>query len=412
MSFLRVVASKSDGSFTAIMAIRPRLEVSDVMVHGTRPPTIQGRDLSNFKLQPSIEINPQKANRTGTITMKSAVLTTALLTQGLQQASPLSIAPSKESPARQLRLFVPAAATSRRSQISRRSSTQLQASTFAHNNNNPWGFLRFPTFNDVREEDRDVSLLSLEGGATKVTWPNLLSTKTDVMDEQLVSEINSLSETFSDLQSSIDVKSNLYEETLSTYRMQLANLAEENSFLEEGMRMLTLTLEKQADEIAKLNNEKYEESFVRKLEEENEMLRSRVRGLEVELSDVAFESRKMVEPVALVSEMKVATASVEKPPGAADETTAQESEATVTMEAAEVDLTPKAPTAPIPTHILQARQVEELQWQLHEYEEERSSLRKLVGLCFKKSVEKVGKAVNLWRPVYLLLADARRAAFA
>jgi myosin heavy subunit len=347
--------------------------------------------------------------------MKSAVLTTALLTQSLQQASPLSIAPSKESPARQSRLFVPAeaeaaaaAAASRRSQSSRR-STQLQASTFAQNNNNPWGFLRFPTFNDVREEDRDVSLLSLEGGATKVTWPYLLSTKTDVMDEQkLVSEINSLSETFSDLQSSIDVKSSLYEETLSTYRMQLANLVEENSFLEEGMRMLTLTLEKQADEIAKLNNEKYEESFVRKLEEENEMLRTRVRGLEVELSDVAFESRKSTEPVALVSEMKVITAPIEQP----DKVAAEQPEAFLTVEAAEVDLTPKAPTAPIPTYILQQRQVEELQWQLHEYEEERSSLRKLVGLCFKKSVEKAGKAMNLWRPVYLLLADARRAAFA
>lgn len=260
----------------------------------------------------------------------------------------------------------------------------------------------------MREEDRDVSLLSLEGGATKVTWPNLLS-KEEVVDEHLVSEINTLSETFSDLQSSMDVKSSLYEETLSTYRTQLANLEEENSFLEEGMKMLTLTLEKQAEEIAKLNNEKYEESFVHKLEDENEMLRGRVRGLEVELSDVAFESRKVVETGAVGA---VKAAAVEEVVSVVNEVVNDQVETAVAVEAAEVDLTPKAPSAPIPQHILQQRQVDELQRQLHEYEEERSSLRKLVGLCFKKGVKKVGKAVDLWRPIYLLMADARKAVFA
>lgn len=263
----------------------------------------------------------------------------------------------------------------------------------------------------MREEDRDISLLSLEGGATKVTWPNLLSAKEDVMDEQLVSEINSLSETFSDLQSSINVKSNLYEETLSTYRTQLANLEEENSFLEEGMMMLTRTLEKQADEIAKLNNEKYEESFVHKLEEENEMLRVRVRGLEVELSDVAFESRKVVETVAL-SDVKVAVTPLEEVASIVNEIAADQVESNVDVESSEVELTPKAPSAPIPLHILQQRQVDELQKRLHKYEEERSSLRKLVRLCFKKGMQKVGRAVNLWRPVFLVLVDARKGALA
>ena len=222
-----------------------------------------------------------------------------------------------------------------------------------------------------------------------------------------MSEINSLSETFSDLQSSIDVKSNLYEETLSTYRAQLMSLEEENSFLEESMKMLTLTLEKQADEIAKFNTERYDMDFVKALEEENEFLKGRVRGLEVELSDFAFESRKIVEPVVettVVREMKVE--SIVSESLIDNEEVAQDT----LFEAEEVDLTPKAPSAPIPQHILQQHEIIQLQKQLQAYEEERSNFRQLVGLCFKKATNKVGMAINLWRPIYLLLIDARKGA--
>jgi hypothetical protein len=335
--------------------------------------------------------------------MKS-VLTAYFFSQALQPASPLSIAPNKSQSTRQSSLFVPP----NRRHSNPRSGTALKASTFAPNGpHNPWAFLRFPNFQNVKDEDRDVSLLSLEGGATKVTtWPNLLSIakEKEVMDNTFVEDIHTLSETFSNLQSSIDTKSTLYEETLSTYRTQIINLQEENSFLEEGMRMLTLTLEKQADEIAKLNNERYEAAFVHGLQEDNALLRSRVRGLEVELSDFAFESRKIAvvdsaaQPVTAKTEPVENSLSMEQVENPIDQSSS--------------DLTPKAPTAPIPQHILYQRQVDQLQRQLQEYESERASLRKLVGLCFKRATNKVGRAMNMWRPVYLLLADAKRGVFA
>ena len=367
-------------------------------------------------------------------TMKSptTVLLATVLSVCIQQVSPLSISPRERSAARHSPLFIPSARSATKTCRDRHSCTELKASTFA---NQPWNFIRFPSF--ANEKDRDVSLLSLEGGQSRVTWPNLLSSKQDVMDEKLVSEINSLSETFSDLQSSIDVKSELYETTLSTYKSQLISLQEENSFLEEGMKMLTLTLEKQADEIHKLNNEKFDKSFVNEIQEENEMLRIRVRGLEVELSDIAFESRKVrhAQPIAqsatgLKSEQVTLTPkapSAPVPEYIVQQSTAvelsEQVQATASPEAVaaqheddlasavaamEVDLTPKAPTAPIPSHILQQRQVDELQKQLELYEQERSSLRKLFGLCFSRAARKVGKAMDLWRPVYLILADARR----
>ena len=352
--------------------------------------------------------------------MKAAVLSAALLTS-LQRASPLSITSTQErSAARHSKLFVPSARFANRHAFdahrrTSRRSTVLKASTFAPNNSpNPFSFL-FPDFG-VTKEDRDVSLLSLEGGQTKVTWPNLLATQSEV-DEQLVSEISSLSDTFSDLQSSMDVKSTLYEETLLTYRNQMVVLQEENSFLEEGMKMLSITLESQADEIAKLTNTKFSEDFVQGLEEENEMLRRRVRGLEVELSDVAFESRKIVEPASVVHETTVSEVSnklAEIPHVTADMTpkapTTPIPEHILQQQIAvseSVDLTPKAPNVPVPPHVLQQRQMEQLQMELQVYKEERASLRKLVGLCITSSVRKVRGVMDMWRPVYLILEDAR-----
>ncbi|KAL7477304.1 hypothetical protein ACHAW6_005795, partial [Cyclotella cf. meneghiniana] len=297
----------------------------------------------------------------------------------------------------------------------------LLAQSFAQN---PWGFLPFPDFfraipghaYGIDAEDAHVSLLSLEGGGdlneskstpqglgNEEVTDNMLSAEQAKEEQILLSEIHSLSQTFENLQSSIDSKSQLYTDTLEAYQTNLSNMQEENSFLQEGMKMLTISLEDQANEIQNLHDEN------EKVREENEMLRRRIRGLEMELSDLAFQSRKVVrEPLvvenSLMSEVVVAEGDVND---IVDESNAFSISMDKNGEEG-VDLTPKAPTAPVPHHILQQRQLEQLQMKLQAYEEERSSLRKLLGLFFRRGMKEVGKAVNLWRPIYLLLVDVRR----
>ncbi|KAL3781428.1 hypothetical protein HJC23_000991 [Cyclotella cryptica] len=367
----------------------------------------------------------------------SSLLSTALLSQILlQPVSPLSITPlsSSSSHVRQSKLFPVPPSTPRSPHWQNRikstaapSTTPLRAQSFAQN---PWGFLPFPDLfrvisshgYGIDADDAQASLLSLEGGVdfeeSKVTPVRLekeevanamLSVEQSMDEQRLLSEIHSLTQTFDNLQSSINSKSQVYTETLEAYQANLSNMQEENSFLQEGMRMLTISLEEQANEIQTLHDEND------KVREENEMLRRRVRGLEVELSDFAFESRKVVrDPVvvehSLVSEVVDAEGSVHD---SVEERSALTIPVDEDQDAEEVvDLTPKAPTAPIPHHIQQQRQLEQLQRKLQAYEEERSSLRKLLGLCFRKGVREVGKAVNLWRPVYLLLVDAKKGALA
>jgi len=268
----------------------------------------------------------------------------------------------------------------------------------------------------IDAEDAHVSLLSLEGGAdldesksapqglgNEEVTNNMLSAEQVTEEQLLLSEIHSLTQTFDNLQSSIDSKSRLYTDTLEAYQTNLSNMQEENSFLQEGMKMLTISLDEQANEIQNLHDEN------EKVREENEMLRRRVRGLEMELSDLAFQSRKVArEPLvlenSLVSEVVVAESIAND---IVEESNALSVSIDENVEEG-VDLTPKAPTAPVPHHILQQRQLEQLQRKLQAYEEERSSLRKLLGLFFRKGVKEVGKAVNLWRPIYLLLVDVRR----
>lgn len=295
----------------------------------------------------------------------------------------------------------------------------------------PGGVSKDNSYFGIKNDARGMSLLSLEGGdvsgeavTTSVYMPvdtsRALTVDATMEKEQLVSEINTLAQTFETLQSSIDIKSQLFTETLKGYEEKIVTLQDENSFLEEGMRMLTVTLEKQENEIQALQ-EKSESDFdgigimyenksttegeltevkskVVSLESENEVLRQRVRLLEVELSDVAFESRKAV-PAAIVAVEQVVAPVV----AAKEETQAEE---TVLAFATDAVIAPKAPSAPIPQHIQQQRQLDQLQMKIKEYEEERCSVRKLFGRFVRRGVDKVGQTLTLWRPIYLLLLDA------
>ena len=346
------------------------------------------------------------------------------------------------------------AAPTSSSSSSSNSKYKLQAYTVAPEtgSDNPW--FNFLNFRDSVSDYAD-SLFSLEGGVTTPTaatrpyMPNLeveeqlisettatvvaatttATTTTELLDkDELLMELNSLSETFDDLQSK-------YETTID-------NLKDENSFLEEGIKMLTLTIEQQADQIEQLQkqntlgelleDEEEESDFdgigaifenkaassattdelaqiqnkVATLETDNEMLRQRVRGLEVELSDVAFESRKIVAaasaqveaPAAAVLAMEVAAASTAK---GTDVVVEQVVKVATT-------LSPHAPSSPIPQHLLQQQEMEMLRMQVHEYEMERKSVRKLFGRGIRGGVKKVGKVLDLWRPIYLILCDGVR----
>ena len=150
-----------------------------------------------------------------------------------------------------------------------------------------------------------------------------------------------------------------------------------NDKLEKGIIVLTTTLEKQEEEIKKLQQAKSVQDDAKGLES-NDMLRQRVRALELQLSEVAFESRKVVAPPAAV---------------------------VVGSASSNVHL-PKAPSAPVPPHVLQQQldqqKLDQLELQLEEYKEERKSVRKLFGLGIRRGMNKMGRALNVWNPVYNL----------
>jgi predicted nucleic acid-binding Zn-ribbon protein len=334
------------------------------------------------------------------------------------------------------------------------SKYKLQAYTVApeDSSSNPW--YNFLNFRDSVADYAD-SLFSLEGGdatpATRPYMPNLeveeqltataaaavassssetvvsTTTTTELDKEELMMELSSLSETFDDLQ--------------SRYEATIENLKEENSFLEEGMKMLAVTIEEQASQIEQLQNQntlggiEEEENDVdgigaifenksaetdgeliqfqnkiTALEADNESLKQRVRGLEVELSDVAFESRKIVAaaveapPAAAVVEIDAA-APIAEVNAAATEVVEEE----VVVEQVKVaTLSPHAPPTPIPQHLLQKQEMEMLRAQVQEYEMERNSVRKLFGRGIRRGVKKVGKVLDLWRPIFLILCDGVR----
>jgi len=339
------------------------------------------------------------------------------------------------------------------------SKYKLQAYTLApdESRSNPW--FNFLNFRDSVADYAD-SLFSLEGGeaatpkaATRPFMPNLeveerltfsatasaaaaataavtstvaaATTTTELNKDELLMELNSLSETFDDLQ--------------CRYEATIDSLKDENSFLEEGIKMLTLTIEDQAEQIEQLQKQntlgellgEEEESDldgigaifdnrvtaeadeliqvqnkVTTLESDNEMLRQRVRSLEVALSDVAFESRKVV-PAAAAVEAPAVVVAMEVAAPIANVASASAGEATDVV-VQQVKVAPHAPSTPIPKHLLQKQEMDILRMQIQEYEVERKSVRKLFGMGIRRGVKKVGKALNLWRPIYLILCDGVR----
>ncbi|KAK1737225.1 hypothetical protein QTG54_012092 [Skeletonema marinoi] len=332
------------------------------------------------------------------------------------------------------------------------SKYKLQAYTVAPDDSatNPWN--NFLNFRDSVAEYTD-SLFSLEGGdempATRPYMPNLdveeqltsaaaasstvvAATTMELDKEELLMELSSLSETFDDLQ--------------SRYEATIGNLKEENSFLEEGIKMLTLTIEEQAEQIEQLQKQNtlgevvaeeesdfdgigaiYEnkaaeaeellqfQNKLTTLEADNELLRQRVRGLEVELSDVAFESRKIVAAsveapavVAAAVQVPAAVVAMEAAAPIAEVNDAASKEEVVVEQVKAVTLSPHAPKTQIPQHLLQKQEMEMLRTQVQEYEVERNSVRKLFGRGISRGVKKVGKVLDLWRPIYLILCDGVR----
>eukprot|EP00571_Detonula_confervacea_P013982 CAMPEP_0172306166 /NCGR_PEP_ID=MMETSP1058-20130122/7292_1 /TAXON_ID=83371 /ORGANISM="Detonula confervacea, Strain CCMP 353" /LENGTH=400 /DNA_ID=CAMNT_0013017969 /DNA_START=63 /DNA_END=1265 /DNA_ORIENTATION=+ len=338
----------------------------------------------------------------------------------------------------------------RNSRQQQSSTTPLRAYTVAdnhRNDNNPWSsFLKFPmSFADLASQfDRaEDSLFSFEGGgevkpATRPYMPNLemeAATITaanqkglDIIYEkdELFLELNALTKTFDDLQSSMDYKSQVFSETIKTYKYMVESLEEKNVSLEEGLQALTVTLERQGHQLQEVKQEKEDAVAAKKLEGDNEMLRQRLRALELELSEVAFASRKVVPtpppPVTVENTVVIAQTT--------DAKDSSSVEAVATSRVNTAKLSPKAPSAPVPPHIYQQgqlaatsrintaklspkapvpphiyqqRQLEELQLKMEEYKQERSSVRKLFGLGIRRGMNKVGRAVNLWNPVHNLL---------
>lgn len=219
--------------------------------------------------------------------------------------------------------------------------------------------------------------LDLEAATITSSLGTTSPTATTEKDE-LLSELATLTKTFANLESSMDYKTKLYEETISTYEHTVSSLEATNDKLEKGIMVLTTTLEKQEEEIKKLQQARSVQDDAKGLESDNDMLRQRVRALELQLSEVAFESRKVVAPPAAV---------------------------VVGSASSNVHL-PKAPSAPVPPHILQQQldqqKLDQLELQLEEYKEERKSVRKLFGLGIRRGMNKMGRALNVWNPVYNL----------
>merc|ERR1711982_248952 len=143
-------------------------------------------------------------------------------------------------------------------------------------------------------------------------------------------------------------------------------LQSRNEALEKNLQTLTCAVEKQNKLIVRMQRERSNTvaSYMEGLENDNQMLRKRVRLLESELSNGLFETRKTMPSVK------------------------------------DVAITPKAPSVP-PT-VVQTSMVEHLQKKVEDYEMERTSVRKLFRLVMRRAAGKVGQALNLWNPVHNL----------
>merc|ERR1712194_121915 len=231
--------------------------------------------------------------------------------------------------------------------------------------------------------------MGFEGGdaaevAAKPYMPNLeleaaaiMATKKEdahltLEKDELLLELNSLTHMFEDIQSSMDYKAQLNSETIHI-------LEDKNALLEDGLNVLTVDLEEQELQLKELRHEN--EQIAAKEKErvnENEMLRLRLRELELAQSDAAFLTRKVVTPTLSMTEPNKAAV-------AAENTTR---------------LSPKAPSAPIPPHLYQQRQVEQLQLKAEKDKMEQSSVLKSFRLGVGKGMKNVGRALNLWTPFH------------
>ena len=169
---------------------------------------------------------------------------------------------------------------------------------------------------------------------------------TDNMKEkdELLLELNSVTKTFAEIESSMEYKTQLYQETISTYEFKVSSLEEKNALLEKDLSSLTVTLENNEKKLQELQQDK---NKMKDLQAENDMLRKRVRTLELQLSEVAFESRKnVVTPAFVTQKVEVNTKDSSRA------------------------LPPKAPSTPVPPHIYQQRQLEHRQRVVRELEKQ------------------------------------------
>ena len=98
---------------------------------------------------------------------------------------------------------------------------------------------------------------------------------TDNMKEkdELLLELNSVTKTFAEIESSMEYKTQLYQETISTYEFKVSTLEEKNALLEKDLSSLTVTLENNEKLLQELQQDK---NKMKDLEAENDMLRKRV----------------------------------------------------------------------------------------------------------------------------------------
>ena len=227
---------------------------------------------------------------------------------------------------------------------------------------------------------------------------------------ELLSELNALTETFATLESSMNYKSQLFEETIKSYEFKVDQLEEKNSLLGAALQRMTGILEKQEQQLLEIRREmegppaegvenSADIGFLFQVQDnlqitegENEILRQRVRALELELSEASFESRKaMPTPHVAVAASSVAAL--------VPEATKKSAGASVSVSFQSAKLSPKPPSEPVPAHIFQ---LQRLQMQVEECEQERSSVKKLFGLGIIRGIKKVGRALNHWSPAYNL----------
>lgn len=211
-------------------------------------------------------------------------------------------------------------------------------------------------------------------------------------NDVILSELDALTETFADLESSMDYRAQLYEKTILSYECKVNALEEKNMMLEAGLQKLTLALDKQEKQLLELRQVKdtpttvtdvdkiFDVDFllqvrgnVHTLEDENLNLRQRIRTLELALSEAAYESRKVVPaPIVAVAPSSTLTGATEASAFSVNK----------------VKLMPHAPSVPVPEHILQ---------------QQLRMKQNSVGHGLRNGIKKMGRVLNLWNPAYNLM---------